>query len=508
MRMGRELEDRKLSLARQLDEVNDSLSRLWTEYGDMHNSGIYINRIPTEVLCQIFSMALNFPKLAGDGYYVFEEDRPSTEVALSHVCQHWRRIALDDPSLWRSFRYKTPRWKRDPLSRFTTYLNRSSPMSIDLFIHFNLSSHEDMILLNAAALQVHRWRRVTIISEDNKFNWSNFQSALQGRAAPALEYFSFRPSLFVASHVNSGHISPVTHLTPQIFTGGAPKLTHIHLDSTVPYFFLPPLSNVTTFSLDAKYIGPSSMTWNAFLEILALPRLTSLSIGGEVLLGPTEEHLHQPIESHSLRHLRWSGDPDRLEHFLSYLSAPNLETLILCRMYLPPRPTRPDASTFLPSLRSLHIIECNNLTSHYIEFLAAASPNVTSLAMSYYRPESAHLLSYLNRESAEGRTHWTKLENIATYVDGVDSAQAYLDLMRPRKREGVPLTLRVSNRLYLSWIKQMPQAFCELREMCYVVPWTRTSDILPSQWPPGSSHPVMQHDRSSQFNFAVDWNEF
>ncbi|RXW20002.1 hypothetical protein EST38_g5861 [Candolleomyces aberdarensis] len=517
-RIGRELEGRRSALTQQLDEINSSLSGLWTEYGLLHNSGAYVNRIPTEILCQIFSSCLNAPKLSGDGYYTYEE-RPCTEVVLTHVCQHWRNVAIHDPNLWRSFRYKTPRWKRDPINRFNSYLQRSNPTTIDLFIHFNFSSHEDMTLLSAAVLQVHRWRRVTIVSEDNKFNWSPFQLALKDIEAPSLEYFSFRPSLFVSGHTNSGHVLPVSTLEPKIFTLGAPKLAHIHLDSTVPYFFLPPLSNITTFSLDAKYIGPSSVTWDAFLDILALPGLTNLSIGGEVLLGPSHEQLQKPIQANTLQHLRWSVDPDRLNHFLSYLSAPKLETLVLCRMHLPSVPSTPTASISLPSLRSLYIIECANLaSSHYIRFLASGCPNIAHLSMSYYRPESGHLLGYLNQEIEEGRCHWTNLETVTTYIDGADTVAPYLSFVQPRKRpsnslnpEGAlqrPLTLRVSNRLLSIWKTHLPEGWTELKDMCNVTSWTAAADILPTQWPPGCTNRVMENDRSSQFNFAVDWNEF
>jgi len=507
-RMARELDTRKAALTKQVDEINTSLSNLWAEYGSMHNSGVYANRIPTELLCLIFSYCLSTPKLSGDGFYVYEDERPSTEVVLSHVCQHWRSVAISDPALWRTFRYKTPRWKRDPLSRFNTYMKRSYPVPIDLFVHCNFTSHEDMTLLNAAALQVHRWRRVTILSEDNKFNWSQFQYALMDKEAPNLEYFSFRPSLFVSPHTNSGHISPVSILAPKIFRLGAPKLTQIFLDSTAPYFFLPPFCNIQTFSLDAKYIGPSSITWNAFLHILAIPSLANLSIGGEVLLGPLSDQLHERINAPTLKHLRWSGDPACLDHLLSYLSAPRLESLILCRMHLPPKPTHPNAGLSLPSLRHLYIIECVNLSAHYIQFLASGSPNIVHLAMSYYRPEGGHLLNYLNEEFDAGREHWMNLESLTAYIDGTDQVAPYFTFIRPRKREGCSMTLRVSNRLYQAWAEHLPQGYDALGMICKVEPWMSVSDILPAQWPPGGQACVSQHDRSSQFTFAVDWNEF
>ncbi|KAJ3511153.1 hypothetical protein NMY22_g15743 [Coprinellus aureogranulatus] len=473
LRIGKELDERRTTLSKQLEEISQSLAGLWTEYGALHNSSICINRLPTEVLRHIFSFCLSVPRLAGDGYYVYEEGRPSAEVVLTHIYE------------------------------------RSSPIPIDLFIHFNLSSHEDMTLLDAAALQVHRWRRVTIISEDNKFNWAQFQSALKDKEATELEYFSFRPSMLVTTaHTDSGLILPVSCLQPKIFSSGAPKLARVHLDSTVPYFFLPPLSQVSTFSLDAKYIGPSSVTWRAFLDILALPNLQSLSIGGEVLLAPTEDRLNQRIEATSLKHLRWSGDRDSLDHFLSYLSAPRLETLILCRIHLPARPTHTNSTLSLPSLHTLYVIECANLSANYIQFLATACPSVKHLSTSYYRPESGHLLDYLNEESEQGRIHWRELESMTVYIDGADTAEPYFEFVRARRREGHKFKLRVSSRLHLLWLAHLPSAFLSLRENCDVLRWTSSADILPSQWPPGGNVCVSQYDRSSQFNFAVDWNEF
>lgn len=509
LRIGKELNDRRAALTKQLKETDQSLTGLWAEYGALHNSSVYINRLPMEILQHIFSLCLNVPRLAGDGYYVYEEERPRTEVVLSHICHHWRVVAVNDPLLWRSFRYKTPRWKHNPITRFSTYLERSSPIPVDLFIHINSSSQEDMTILDAAALQVHRWRRATIISEDNNFKWGPFQAALMGKEATELEYFSFRPSMqYVSAYVHSGHVLPVSCLRPKIFTLGAPKLARVHLDSTVPYFFLPPLSNVSTFSLDAKYVGPSSVTWQAFLDIIALPSLQSLSIGGDVLLAPTHERSNQPIQAKTLKHLRWSGDRDSLDHFLSYLSAPKLETLILCRMHLPPRPTHSNATLSLPSLHSLYVIECANLSANYIQFLASGCPNIKHLSMSYYRPESGHLLGYLNGESEEGRALWEGLESITAHIDGAHTVDPYLTFVQARKRAGHRFTLRVSNRLHLSWLTHLADSLVALQQDCDVVPWTSAADILPAQWPPGGNVCVSQYDRSSQFNFAVDWNEF
>ncbi|TFK23103.1 hypothetical protein FA15DRAFT_670834, partial [Coprinopsis marcescibilis] len=508
-RLAGELEQARYSLVKQLADIDCSLSLLGREYSALHNTSALINRLPSELLCLVFSYCLNEPRLTGDGYYIYEGERSVPEVTVSHVCQHWRGVALSFPQLWSTFRYKTPKWKRPPIDRLTAYLTRSHPVCMDLYVYITSVAHEDMSVLDMAAQHIHRWRRATIISEDNKFNWTKLSSTLQDKAAPNLEYFSFRPSLYVTGHTSSGHLAPISRLEPKIFKRGAPKLAYIHLDSTVPYFFLPPIANVRTLCLDAKYVGPSSITWPAFLSILALPSLTSLSIGGDVLLPPTADQVGEPIQAQSLKHLRWSTDPTALDNLLSYLDAPNLETLVLCRIQLPNKPARPTAS--LPALRSLHVIECGRLGAEYIAFLASACPGITQLNMSYYQPSDGHLLGFLVHEYEQhGRAHWEGLKQVTCYLDGVDAVAPYLEFARPRAGDGEKrLVLRVSRRLLKSWQEQVPDGFAELGEMCALETWNDPSDISPGRWPPGDDvFSTFQTERSSHFNFAVDWNEF
>ncbi|KAG2023871.1 hypothetical protein CC2G_001478 [Coprinopsis cinerea AmutBmut pab1-1] len=516
----RQLENQRYELLQQLTSVTQSLSSIWAEYGLLHNTSVLINRLPSEVLCLIFSHCLSSSKPAeGQGSFPYEAEKRPPEITITHVCQHWRQHALQFPQLWSTFRYKTPKWRRDPIQRFNAYMERSYPLSVDLYVYLKGVPHEDLSILQAAAHHVERWRGVNIVSDDNNFDWSKLQTALEHKAAQNLEYLSFRPSLVVTGHTSNGHVTPVSRLDPKILTLGAPKLSQVRLDATVPYFFLPPLSNASTICLDAKYMGPTSVTWGAFLGILALPNLENLSIGGHVVSPPNSDQLHEPILVASLKHLRWSSDGERLSQFISHLDAPNLESLILCGMQLAPQPVTPEAKVHLPALRSLHIIECGGLSTHAIRFLAEGSPNLRRLFMSYYRPkEGDHLLDYLNQESKDGNTHWPNLEGVTCYLHQVDEVAPYLDFVQSRvpSPEGEQpsarrslMGLRVSKRLLRSWETQSPEGYSTLRDLCALSCWETVRDILPQVWPPGCQPDLsMANDRSDQFGFAVDWNEF
>ncbi|TFK23104.1 hypothetical protein FA15DRAFT_670835 [Coprinopsis marcescibilis] len=502
LRLAGELEQVHCSLVKQLADNDCSLSSLKREYNALQNTSALINRLPPELLCLVFSYCLDEPRFAESNYYTYEGKGSLPEVTVSHVCQHWRGVALSFPHLWSTFRYQTPKQKWPQTDRFTAYLTRSHPVCMDLYVYITTEAHEDMRVLDMAAQHIHRWRRATILPKGIKVDGLKLCSPLQDKAAPNLEYFYFHhPVMCVTRHTNNGDLSPVDRLEPMIFKLGAPKLAYIHLDSTVPYFFFPPMENVRTLCLNAMYIGPSSITWSAFLSILALPSLTSLSIGGNVLLPPTAGQARQPIQVQSLKHLRWSTDPTGLDNFLSYLDAPNLETLVLCRIELPDKPARPTAS--LPALRSLHIIECSWLEEGYIAFLAPACPGVTHLSMSYDQPRDGHLLGFLVDEYKQhGRTHWEGLEQVTCYLRGVDAAE-YLEFARPRAGDGEKrLVLRVSRWSLKSWQEQLPDGFAELGELCALETWNNMSDISSGRWPPGDDVlSTFQTKRYSLFNF-------
>ncbi|KAI0037473.1 hypothetical protein FA95DRAFT_1477439, partial [Auriscalpium vulgare] len=83
-----------------------------------------VSRLPPELLCRIFSdlvgLEVDFaPELDG-----FPSSMPW--VRLSHVCRHWRDVALNDPTFWARLQLPLPpRWADAIISR-----SQGAPLSI------------------------------------------------------------------------------------------------------------------------------------------------------------------------------------------------------------------------------------------------------------------------------------------------------------------------------------------------------------------------------------------
>ncbi|KAK7053603.1 hypothetical protein R3P38DRAFT_2851185, partial [Favolaschia claudopus] len=138
-----------------LIEERDSLA----ESIRMHESVIsVIRRLPTEILCRIFSLTL--PRLA-------HMEIPPTPWSLALVNRRWRDVATTFPALWTSFGVHTAQYRgpdgltRSPndtpsaLDRLTEQLRRSADLPLHITIEENLSVLTETfdILMDVR----HRW---------------------------------------------------------------------------------------------------------------------------------------------------------------------------------------------------------------------------------------------------------------------------------------------------------------------------------------------------------------
>ena len=118
------------------------------------------DQLPTELLVKIFHHAR--PDTIHDAY----NEKYHYPVPLSHVCRHWRSVALDAPPLWASVRileYHT----EETREAARIYLERSKtcPIFLTWFTepdHF----HTDVpgVIENLIIPGVERWQRITLIA--------------------------------------------------------------------------------------------------------------------------------------------------------------------------------------------------------------------------------------------------------------------------------------------------------------------------------------------------------
>ncbi|KAF8160660.1 hypothetical protein B0H34DRAFT_795548 [Crassisporium funariophilum] len=113
---------------------------------------------PPELLTEIFF------------HCVDEEDDPKSNEApwkLGHVCHHWRRIALDAPSLWANLpptylgTLKKAVAKR-LLARLSTLLERSSDAVLSFHLYTHHASPLDTPILDLLLAHCERWEKVSL----------------------------------------------------------------------------------------------------------------------------------------------------------------------------------------------------------------------------------------------------------------------------------------------------------------------------------------------------------
>ena len=388
----RDLADRKEKLelereflASKLEKLDYKIIQTQAEYGALYNETAPLLNLPIELLCRVFEAAHNAS---------FAEEIPNNpliEIIISHTCRRWRSIALSFPILWSTFRHDASELpERIPVDRLVAYLERSGSRLLDLHFAFaeSVLGEGSLALFNSmlesTIPHVARWRRFSLFS-DGDVPILAFCDRLQHLNAPNLEYFTICPNtVYMSEELEEPAILAFDEHSPSVFSGGAPKLFYLRLDPTCPSKYLPPFSNVTVLRLEDDSLDLD--VWNfgiysTFLEVLALPSLTSLSIVGRQFSEPDSPHSSK-ITMNNLKHLRYGADDNLIRHFLPFLFAPLLETLILSNteLPLPPSPS-PNFMRPFSKLHSLELINCIDTDIEFLTSFAPLTPHITNLTI-------------------------------------------------------------------------------------------------------------------------------
>ena len=85
-----------------------------------------IHMLPVELLTRIFQLGADSEPLPDDR----DPSLLTFEVAVSHVCRHWRHIALHTPHLWTLIHFRT----RSHMHRGKVYLSRNAHLPMDIYV--------------------------------------------------------------------------------------------------------------------------------------------------------------------------------------------------------------------------------------------------------------------------------------------------------------------------------------------------------------------------------------
>ncbi|KAG2053642.1 hypothetical protein BDR06DRAFT_452206 [Suillus hirtellus] len=178
-----------------------------------------ISRLPDEILLIIFGHLEEEKRLNG---YDSHDNEFASDVTggvpaclvVTHVCRHWRKVALECPTLWTFISSASLRWLDVMLERsqkaplIVTY----NPFSI------SLDNFLEKVLLHLPHIKYLELRA-------HSYNVGRVMNLLSSQPAPMLETFKFSVEC---------NLPPTVSISNTIFQGQAPLLRHLDVDYCNP----------------------------------------------------------------------------------------------------------------------------------------------------------------------------------------------------------------------------------------------------------------------------------
>ncbi|KAI0043304.1 hypothetical protein FA95DRAFT_1681999 [Auriscalpium vulgare] len=299
----------KTALARLKSERTAVVSLLATL--DAHiNAVAPVSRLPPELLCRVFSNLVEEEE--EEGYLQPGMDRfPRTMpwVRLSHVCRHWRDVALNDPTFWARLNLPLPpQWADAIISR-----SQGSP----LFLSCRYNSYA--VTMPVTWLPIDSLENVQHMELLPGHNCSGIDLArVLSSPAPLLEDVSI-----VAAPL------PVVTLSTPFFADHAPRLRKLAICNVRGSLWTSSfLRNLVCFHVSGCVQPPRSM--REFM--IALQQLNRLEVLGLHNCFPSfstsrPSDTSQTAQLPLLRQLKIAGTASECVGFLHHVQTPSTATL-------------------------------------------------------------------------------------------------------------------------------------------------------------------------------------
>ncbi|PPQ92823.1 hypothetical protein CVT25_004311 [Psilocybe cyanescens] len=312
-----------------------------------------IHSLPVELISSIFLFGAGFDNPYVDSPFLLKPDQeyepvPSSDfqVIVSHVCHHWRQVALNTQSLWTTLHFGHP----SHLSRAEVYLARCSTSTtflLDILVNTVASETHDrdpqrtlydaelLAIFQIIVPHVKRWRAFHLKISDNLCKSTARRFLSSCGPAPYLEtlqlyhFEDYRTSqrLFEAIHK-----PPVT-----IFSNVLPRLRNVSLIGVnLGWDDSPYLSSLHTLelALHSENVRPLYASWGRILQ--SSPELKTLCLHYSGPRASTDDpnlawpRADRKIQLKGLKQLNLTSlDPDYLCDLVDRLYFLNLQGLNL-----------------------------------------------------------------------------------------------------------------------------------------------------------------------------------
>ena len=272
-----------------------------------------ISSLPTEVIAVIFSISRLFNAPLSGG----KQDHLAW-LRVTHVCRHWREIALNNPLFWShiDFDHLT-------LAGVTEVLVRAkkAPLQFSVWV---TGYHRDHARFNA--LQKELQSHVTNIRDLEIAADAFFlRRTLKKLASPALNL----ESLSLSAEPNYQLKTPSRATIPDTLFGGiAPRLSFLELDKCKISWKSPLLKGLRYLDIHAssKHVTPSLSDWLDALD--EMPQLQKLIlVSASPIAPPFPSDIERTVTLPFLTHLEISSSVVGCALALSHLALPVLTQL-------------------------------------------------------------------------------------------------------------------------------------------------------------------------------------
>ncbi|KAF8158204.1 hypothetical protein B0H34DRAFT_707841 [Crassisporium funariophilum] len=312
-------------------------------------TGIY--SLPVELLTRIFVLGTGFDYPYTDSPFLLkpgqEYDPPPSsnfQVIVSHVCRHWRQVAVRTQSLWTTLHFR----ETSHISRAKTFLSRCSKSNtcllgilVDTVAEeehtpgITLYKDELCAIFQIIIPHVKRWQAFHLKICDNECKGQARQFLNTCGPAPNLETLQL---YHFEDYRTAQRLYLATYRPPVVvFSNTLPRLKNVSLIGVnLPWEKSPYLRNLHSLelALHLDNIRPAYLWWDKMLRLS--PELTNLCLHYSGPRQPTTDaaltwpDTHDKVRLNSLRELSLTDlDPDYLCDLMGRLFLPSVNKLSL-----------------------------------------------------------------------------------------------------------------------------------------------------------------------------------
>lgn len=280
------------------DAINwlEAAVRSWKE---RHNTLSIISRLPPEILSTIF-------RYVADSFrYAYRMEW----IQISHVCTHWRRVALECRSLWTNIASSYPKWAKEILQR-----SQETPLTVLIDVSDSKYDSRRRHLVQNILENMPRIRKLSF------YHNHGYEDVLE----TILQDFVLPAPLLERLKLSMKDMKP--HALPRdVFSGQTPRLRQLVLRNCNLVWASPFLHNLTVLKVDSVVHTARPSMREAINALRNMPNLRVLDLRHALpaLVDAASESDSEPtvLLTH-LTQVRLESDMPECIYFLSHLTYP------------------------------------------------------------------------------------------------------------------------------------------------------------------------------------------